>query len=103
MTILTVRHITTYHYKQPVSFGEHRMMLRPRESHDKFLQFAEAYTLEFFIRLTLGSTTTTLAFTIRGLQEESVPLTTDNHRGDGSSRDSWRTPQVSPSGKPYVP
>jgi Bacterial transglutaminase-like N-terminal region len=32
MTILTVRHITTYQYKQPVSFGEHRMMLRPRES-----------------------------------------------------------------------
>jgi transglutaminase-like putative cysteine protease len=37
MTILTVRHITTYQYKQPVSFGEHRMMLRPRESHDQKL------------------------------------------------------------------
>ena len=37
MTILTVRHITTYQYKQPVSFGEHRMMLRPRESHDQRL------------------------------------------------------------------
>jgi transglutaminase-like putative cysteine protease len=35
MTILTVRHITTYLYKQPVYFGEHRMMLRPRESHDQ--------------------------------------------------------------------
>jgi transglutaminase-like putative cysteine protease len=35
MTILTVRHITTYQYKQPVSFGEHRMMLRPREGHDQ--------------------------------------------------------------------
>ena len=35
MTILTVRHITTYQYKQRVSFGEHRMMLRPRESHDQ--------------------------------------------------------------------
>jgi hypothetical protein len=32
-----VRHITTYQYKQPVSFGEHRMMLRPRESHDQRL------------------------------------------------------------------
>src|SRR5467141_3855002 len=29
MTILTVRHITTYQYKQPVSFGEHRMMHAP--------------------------------------------------------------------------
>ncbi len=37
MTILTVRHITTYRYKQPVSFGEHRMMVRPRESHDQRL------------------------------------------------------------------
>jgi transglutaminase-like putative cysteine protease len=37
MTILTVKHITTYQYKQPVSFGEHRMMLRPRESHDQRL------------------------------------------------------------------
>jgi transglutaminase-like putative cysteine protease len=35
MTILIVRHITTYRYKQPVSFGEHRMMLRPRESRDQ--------------------------------------------------------------------
>src|ERR1700686_3720510 len=31
MPILTVRHVTTYHYKQPVAFGEHRMMLRPRD------------------------------------------------------------------------
>ena len=37
MTILTVRHITTYRYKQPVSFGEHRMMMRPRDSHDQRL------------------------------------------------------------------
>src|SRR2546421_9630568 len=37
MTILTVRHITNYQYKQPVSFGEHRMMLRPRESHEQRL------------------------------------------------------------------
>src|ERR1700730_11524838 len=37
MTILTVRHIPTYQYKQPVSFGEQRMMLRPRESHDQRL------------------------------------------------------------------
>jgi transglutaminase-like putative cysteine protease len=35
MTILAVRHITTYQYKQPVSFGEHWMMLRPRESLDQ--------------------------------------------------------------------
>jgi transglutaminase-like putative cysteine protease len=35
MPILTIRHITTYHYRQPVSFGEHRMMLRPRDDGDQ--------------------------------------------------------------------
>lgn len=37
MPILTVRHVTTYRYKQPVAFGEHRMMLRPRDSYDQKL------------------------------------------------------------------
>src|SRR4029077_6083292 len=35
MPILTIRHLTTYHYKQPVAFGEHRMMLRPRDDNDQ--------------------------------------------------------------------
>ena len=35
MPILTIRHVTTYHYKRPVSFGEHRMMLRPRDDDDQ--------------------------------------------------------------------
>jgi transglutaminase-like putative cysteine protease len=37
MTILTVRHLTIYRYRQPVAFGEHRLMLRPREGHDQRL------------------------------------------------------------------
>ena len=37
MPILTVRHVTTYRYRQPVAFGEHRMMFRPRDSHDQKL------------------------------------------------------------------
>jgi transglutaminase-like putative cysteine protease len=35
MPILTIRHVTTYHYIQPVAFGEHRMMLRPRDDADQ--------------------------------------------------------------------
>jgi transglutaminase-like putative cysteine protease len=35
MTSFTIRHVTTYRYRQPVAFGEHRMMLRPRESQDQ--------------------------------------------------------------------
>ena len=37
MPLLTVRHVTTYRYRQPVAFGEHRLMLRPREGHDQRL------------------------------------------------------------------
>jgi transglutaminase-like putative cysteine protease len=32
--IRRVRHATTYAYRQPVRFGEHHMMVRPRDSHD---------------------------------------------------------------------
>jgi transglutaminase-like putative cysteine protease len=35
MPILTIRHVTTYRYKQPVAFGEHRIMLRPRDDDDQ--------------------------------------------------------------------
>jgi transglutaminase-like putative cysteine protease len=34
MSFLTVRHLTVYRYSEPVRLGEHRMMFRPRESHD---------------------------------------------------------------------
>ncbi len=34
MRLLTVRHLTGYRYTEPVRLGAHRMMFRPRESHD---------------------------------------------------------------------
>ena len=34
MSFLTVSHRTIYRYRHPVALGEHRMMFRPRESHD---------------------------------------------------------------------
>ena len=37
MTLLSVRHITRYAYKAPVRFGEHRLMVRPRDSFDQRL------------------------------------------------------------------
>jgi transglutaminase-like putative cysteine protease len=40
MKLLTVRHATTYRYSAPVEFGQHRLMLRPRDSHD--LRIVEA-------------------------------------------------------------
>lgn len=34
MTSLSIHHRTTYRYRQPVAFGPHRLMLRPRESRE---------------------------------------------------------------------
>jgi transglutaminase-like putative cysteine protease len=34
MPVLTVAHTTTYRYAGEVTFGEHRMMMRPLDSHD---------------------------------------------------------------------
>lgn len=34
MRVLSIRHVTTYRYAQPVILGDHRLMLRPRDSHD---------------------------------------------------------------------
>ena len=41
MTILRVRHITSYAYKRPVGFGEHRVLFRPRDSYDQRLLMAD--------------------------------------------------------------
>ena len=37
MTILRVNHVTTYAYRRPVGFGQHRVMFRPRDSYDQHL------------------------------------------------------------------
>jgi len=34
MTVLKVRHTTIYRYSHPVVLGDHRLMVRPRDSHD---------------------------------------------------------------------
>lgn len=35
MTILNVRHVTSYAYARPVRFGPHKLLFRPRDSHDQ--------------------------------------------------------------------
>ena len=34
MSSLAIRHRTIYRYAEPVRFGRHRLVLRPREGHD---------------------------------------------------------------------
>src|SRR3984893_2616487 len=41
MPLLRVHHKTEYRYASPVAFGEHRIMVRPSDSHDLRLFFAE--------------------------------------------------------------
>ncbi|MET0272547.1 MAG: transglutaminase family protein [Phenylobacterium sp.] len=41
MPVVSIRHLTTYRYRNPVAFGEHRMMFRPLESFDQRLISAE--------------------------------------------------------------
>jgi transglutaminase-like putative cysteine protease len=40
MPVLTIHHLTSYLFHQPVEFGEHRLMIRPREGHDQRLLFS---------------------------------------------------------------
>ncbi|WP_120008064.1 transglutaminase family protein [Teichococcus vastitatis] len=40
MPVFSVRHLTEYRYARPVEFGEHRLMFRPRDSHDQRLLHA---------------------------------------------------------------
>jgi transglutaminase-like putative cysteine protease len=41
MPLLMVHHKTEYRYARPVAFGEHRIMVRPSDSHDLRVFFAE--------------------------------------------------------------
>lgn len=40
MALLTIQHVTTYRYRQPVAFGEHRLMFRPRDTDDQKVKMA---------------------------------------------------------------
>src|ERR1700677_2515411 len=35
---LRIQHRTTYNYSEPVSFGPHKIMIRPREGHDLHIE-----------------------------------------------------------------
>ena len=53
MRFLTVRHVTVYPYVKPVKLGEHRMMFRPRESHDLRLVRTQLIILPRPVQVTL--------------------------------------------------
>ncbi len=72
LPLLTVRHLTTYRYRHPVAFGEHRMLFRPRDSHDQRL-------VEH--RLEISPAPSMLRWT-QDVFGNSVTLARFNHRSD---------------------
>jgi len=52
MPILSIRHVTTYHYNKPIAFGEHRMMLRPRDDGDQKVLTSEIKIVPAPLQLT---------------------------------------------------
>jgi transglutaminase-like putative cysteine protease len=43
MPSLIIRHVTTYRYRRPVAFGEHRIMFRPCDSYDQRIVEADLH------------------------------------------------------------
>jgi len=69
---LRIRHRTTYFYSESVSFGPHRMMLRPREGHDikiaqSVLEITPAHSIHW-IRDVNGNSIAVADFTERAKQ-----------------------------------
>jgi transglutaminase-like putative cysteine protease len=66
LTRLRIHHRTTYRYRQPVVFGPHRLMLRPRESRDlRLIAFEVTVTPEAKVTWALdvwGNAVATAAF-----------------------------------------
>lgn len=81
MPIVSIRHRTSYRYRNPVAFGEHRMMLRPAEAFDQRLLAFEldvspAPTLLREIHDLTGASVSVARFAARsrGLTAESKAL-----------------------------
>jgi transglutaminase-like putative cysteine protease len=89
MRRLTIDHTTVYRYQRPVSFGEHRMMFRPRDSHDihlvdSQLEIAPAAEVQW-LHDVFGNSITVARF--EGRQDDRLSLrsviTIDHYGGDG--------------------
>lgn len=97
MSLLRIEHVTQYEYARPVSFGRHRLVLRPREGHDLHvksmrLEIAPAHRLEW-TRDVFGNSVAIVDFLVESQQlvissevivERQLPLPEDD------AREPWR-------------
>src|SRR3981081_2902898 len=87
MPLLTIHHKTEYSYAHPVAFGEHRIMLRPRDGHDLRVR---SHGLDIF----------TVPMSLRGIHDvfgNSVAIATFDERADTLSISSTATVEHSPA------
>jgi transglutaminase-like putative cysteine protease len=73
MTLLRVRHTTSYSYRRPVGFGEHRLLFRPRGSHDQRVLAADLKILPtpselFWIHDVFGNSVAVARFTAKAVE-----------------------------------
>jgi transglutaminase-like putative cysteine protease len=99
MSRLRIEHTTRYDYARPVSFGRHRLVLRPREGHDvrvesMSLSISPAHRLEW-TRDVFGNSVAIVDFTVEAAQlvitnevvvERRLPLPEDD------AVEPWRVP-----------
>jgi transglutaminase-like putative cysteine protease len=69
---IRIRHRTTYNYNEPVSFGQHKIMMRPREGHDvhiesSILEIQPGHTIRW-MRDVNGSSIAKVDFTQKAAQ-----------------------------------
>jgi transglutaminase-like putative cysteine protease len=88
MPILSIKHVTTYHYHQPVAFGEHRMMLRPRDDRDQRILKSELEITPTPIKLAwtrddLGNHVAVAQFAERACELRFVSRIRIDHAPDG--------------------
>jgi transglutaminase-like putative cysteine protease len=80
MLRLHIRHRTTYSYSEPVRFGQHRLVLRPREGHDSHivdmhLEIEPAHEVTW-VRDVYGNSIALVDFTSEAMRLEIVSSVT---------------------------
>ena len=113
MPILTINHVTTYHYRRPVAFGEHRMMLRPRDDDDQKVLESEleitpeprhlSWTQDVF-----GNHVATARFAHRASELRTQPVFNRHASAAPAAWRCWRRSagprrgELQPSGRPLI-
>ena len=99
LPLLTVRHTTTYRYRRPVGFGEHRLMLRPRDSADQRLvhaglEISPAPAELRWMHDAFGNCVGIARFTARAKELLVVSTLQVEHREPGLIAESWIDPHA---------